>query len=61
MFKVFSSGTAHKASGGINKMKTLKHLQDLKQIVIRRENNLHGYQFFFFMLDPKNLLNGDIF
>lgn len=34
--QVFSSGTAHKASGGINKMKTLKHLQDLKQIVIRR-------------------------
>ena len=36
VFKVFSSGTARSTSGGINKMKTLKHLQDLKQIVIRR-------------------------
>lgn len=36
VFKVLSSGTAHSASGDINKMKTLKHLQDLKQIIIRR-------------------------
>lgn len=36
MFEVFSSETDCKVSGGTNKMRTLKHLQDLNQIVIRR-------------------------